>query len=143
MGHWHWFTGTVYFISVAVSFYFTEPISLFYCSSYLFLLNQFLCFIGTFLFLTKTRKKPLAVFIINTCLYKKSLLYPTCRGKKILPVAEKLLRHPTFRGKTEMSLVFRRKKFPLNRQKCPFGYLIKSVFFGNYKVKYNYIKAWQ
>ena len=59
-----------------------------------------------FLILSK-RKKPLAVFIINTCLYEKSLLYTTCRGKKILPVVEKLLRDGTCRGKTKISFVFR------------------------------------
>ena len=67
-------------ISVAVSF-FIEPVS--------FVISV------PFLFLTKTRKKPLAVFIINTCLYKKCLLYGTFRRILMVPAIEKLLRHGT------------------------------------------------
>ena len=79
------FTGTVILFSVAVIFAFTGTV--------------IFAFTGTVIFiLTKNQKKPNAVFII-IFLYIKALLYDTFRGKKMVPVAEKLLRDDTFRGK--------------------------------------------
>ena len=42
--------------------------------------------------------------------------------------------------KSKMSLIFKRQKCPVNRQICPFGYFIKSIFLEvrifSYKYKY-------
>ena len=61
-------------------------------------------FIEPVLFLTKTRKKPLAVFIINTCLYKKVSIISYLSRKK----------HPTCRGKTIETPYFSRKNLKQN-----------------------------
>ena len=60
------------------------------CSSFLFVAVSY--------FLQKPEKTERSLFY-NTCLYLESLIYGTFRGKKMVPVAEKLLRHGTFRGK--------------------------------------------
>ena len=89
-----------------------------------------------FLILSK-RKKPLAVFIINTCLYEKSLLYGTCRRKKMVPFVENLLRDGTFRRKFRKALFSETQKCPLNRQICPLGRFIKSIFLATTKININ------
>lgn len=80
------FTGTIsfYFIEV-VSFYFIEAV-------YFYFIEVVFCSYNN-------QKKPLAVFIINTCLYEKALLYPMFRRILILCFVEKLLIHPMFHRK--------------------------------------------
>ena len=77
-------SGIVSFISVAVSF---------------FIEQLFSNLLNSFAYTKKPEKNRLRSLLYNTCLYKKALLYPGFRGKKILCFAEKLLRHPVFRGK--------------------------------------------
>ena len=83
------------------------------------------CFIGTvsfcfievvsFCFIVKKEKNPLAVFIINTCLYNKVSIISYLWRKK----------DPTYGEKTDVTSYLWRKNLkqicPLNRQICPVG----------------------
>ena len=83
VGHWHW----IYWNSF---FYFLEQFLL--LEQFVIEIISFIEIISYFI-LTKTQKKPLAVFIISI---NKALLYGTSRGKKMAPLVEK---DPTSRGK--------------------------------------------
>ena len=121
----------IYFLEEVVFIFlkkfFTEPVLLNQFFWTIFLLNQFL-FEPVFLFLTKNQKKTArGLYYKYEVSIKKSLLYGTCRRKKMVPFVENLLRDGTFRRNFRKALFSETQKCPQKTQKWPLGYFIKSM----------------
>ena len=107
-------------------------------------LNQFFFTVAAIFISYKNQKKTACgLYYKYEVSMKKSLLYPTYRGKKILPIAEKLLRHPTFRGKIWNEPYFQKTKMSFQYTKMSIRLFEEIKNFSSCKVKHNYIKAWQ
>ena len=112
-------------------------------------LKQFLLIVIVSFISYKNQKKSNAVFFIILVFIKK-LLYILGLAEKSTCVSRKnFLWYLCFAEKSKMSLIFKRQKCPQKTQKCPqktqkcpLGCFRKINFFDNYKVKYNYTKAW-